>query len=105
MGEIRRILDDRKRIFRLFAAALTAALLCAFASGTVTGHASSPERKAARYESVRIHGGDSLWSIAEEYGGGGDTAAYVEELKSLNGLTSDAITAGSYLVVPVAAGS
>ncbi len=52
------------------------------------------------YKSVRIEQGDSLWGLAEEYGGSQMPAAeYVKELRTMNGLTSDTIHWGQYLTV------
>ncbi len=52
--------------------------------------------------SVKIEKGDSLWSIAsqyitEEYG---DMNSYIDEIMNSNGLTSDIIHEGSYIIVP-----
>lgn len=52
--------------------------------------------------SVKIEKGDSLWSIAsqyitEEYK---DMNVYIEEIKLSNGLTSDTIHEGRYIIVP-----
>lgn len=79
-------------------------LLCIFMLSTL---ATAKRARAAQiesrtsYESVRIVSGDSLWSIAQEYCGGRNTAAFVEDLKLLNGLSSDRIQAGYYILVPV----
>ncbi len=56
------------------------------------------------YQSVMIGNGDSLWSIAAE-----QTAHipelnckdYVSEMKTINGLKSDDIRYGDYLIIPV----
>ena len=52
--------------------------------------------------SVKIEKGDSLWSIAsqyftEEYD---DMNSYIDEIKYSNGLTSEVIHEGSYIIVP-----
>lgn len=53
------------------------------------------------YKSVLIDSGDTLWSIAAENKTSGmDTEDVVEEIKKMNGLRSDSITAGNYLIVP-----
>jgi len=70
-----------------------------------------PERTAAAgntagatytITSVQIEEGDSLWSIAstyytEEFSSVSD---YVTEIKRMNGLSSDVLYTGSYLVIP-----
>lgn len=70
-----------------------------------------PERSAAAgnstggtytITSVQIMEGDSLWSLAsqyytEEYSSITD---YIEEIKRMNGLSSDVLYEGNYLLVP-----
>ena len=52
--------------------------------------------------SVQIEEGDSLWSIAKEHYSEEFTSlnSYIAELKRMNGLTSDTVYAGSYILVP-----
>lgn len=70
-----------------------------------------PERSAAAgnsiggtytITSVQIQEGDSLWGLAsqyytEEYSTLSD---YITEIKRMNGLTSDTLYAGNYLLIP-----
>ncbi len=55
------------------------------------------------YKSIEIAKGDTLWSIANDnfdpdhYK---DIYEYVSEVKKLNTLSSDAIVAGNYVIVP-----
>lgn len=53
------------------------------------------------FKSIEIECGDTLWSIAEEYMSYeyDSTMDYIEELKSMNGLTSDTIHEGNSLVI------
>jgi len=91
----------------LLLAALGVILLCTFALHTSVNakraQASLRDTRDTRvtYESVRILSGDTLWSIAREYCGTGNTADFVEDLKVLNSLSSDHIQAGCYILVPV----
>jgi hypothetical protein len=92
------------RKMALVVVSLLIILFCVFALSTVTTakHAKAAQRNTLeRYESVRVVGGDSLWTIAEKYRGKENTADFVKELKILNSLSSDRIEAGSYLLVPV----
>lgn len=52
--------------------------------------------------SVQIEEGDSLWSLAtqyytEEYS---SVANYINEIKRMNGLSTDTLYAGSYILIP-----
>lgn len=70
-----------------------------------------PERTAAAgnttggtytITSVQIEEGDSLWSIAAEHYSEefSSLTSYITEIKRMNGLTSDTVYAGSYILVP-----
>lgn len=52
--------------------------------------------------SVKVEEGDSLWSIAKEYYTSEykSLKSYVKEIKRSNGLYSDTIHEGCYLIVP-----
>lgn len=52
--------------------------------------------------SVQIEEGDSLWSIAKEHYSDEfySLTAFISEIKRMNGLTSDTVYAGSYILVP-----
>lgn len=70
-----------------------------------------PERTAAAgnsdlhtytIESVKIEYGDSLWSIASEYYTEEfcSLSNFITEIKRMNGLSSDTLYAGNYLLIP-----
>ena len=70
-----------------------------------------PERTAAAGDtagntytitSVQIEEGDSLWSLASTYYSAefSSIAEYVKEIKRMNGLSSDTIYAGNYILIP-----
>lgn len=106
MRNIQHTLESRPVLKRmiLLLGALIVILLCTFALSTVATakHTQAAQRGTqTAYESIRISGGDSLWSIAQEYHGLENTADFVEELKVLNNLSSDRIQTGSYILVPV----
>lgn len=84
--------------------ALIVILLCTFALSTLTTakHTQAAQRETQiTYESIRISSGDSLWSIAQEYRGIQNTSDFVEEIKTINNLSSDQIQSGSYILIPV----
>ena len=52
------------------------------------------------YTSIEVQSGDTLWDLADTYGKGHDSRYdYIEEVKQLNHLTDDRITAGVFLTV------
>lgn len=55
-----------------------------------------------KVESVYIEEGDSLWSIANTYYTNDyeSVADLIDEIKESNGLTTDTIHAGNYIIVP-----
>jgi len=52
--------------------------------------------------SVKIEEGDSLWSIAKKHYSEEFSSLnnYIAEIKRMNGLSSDTVFAGSYILVP-----
>ena len=53
------------------------------------------------YVSIEIRNNETLWGLAEDYAKDlqMNKAEYVQELKSINGLTSDRIIRGTHLIV------
>ena len=72
-------------------------MISASSSSATTEHT-----KELYYTSVEVESGDTLWSIAEEYMSAefDDVDDYIKEVKQINGLHSDTIHAGSYIMVP-----
>ncbi|MBQ4522645.1 MAG: LysM peptidoglycan-binding domain-containing protein [Lachnospiraceae bacterium] len=77
-------------------------VLCYFLFHSNTVNAKENSDAVKYYTSVYIEPGDTLTSIAKEYQTVeySDLSAYIEEIKYVNDLHSDKITAGCYLVVP-----
>ncbi|NLP35382.1 MAG: LysM peptidoglycan-binding domain-containing protein [Clostridiales bacterium] len=71
-----------------------------FITKTVTAERNMDRMKMVT--SVQIKKGDTLWSIASSYitDEYNDIDDYIEEIKISNGLTSDMIHAGNYIIVP-----
>lgn len=89
----------------LIIAAIALIILCSSVFGGLltSAHGSRSEEPVnyKYYKSIEIESGDTLWSIAEtymtdEYSSVGD---YVEELKSINSLSSEEIHEDQYLTV------
>ncbi len=89
-------------LFRFSAVIVLVALVVIFAvfkAGSVKGETTVRNKC---FKSIEIEEGDSLWSIAYEYSENKDDASickYILELKKMNGLNSDTIHTGNYLVV------
>lgn len=54
------------------------------------------------YVSIEIEDGDTLWSLAKEHMGVGysNINDYVKDIKSVNGISSDTIHSGNYILIP-----
>lgn len=79
-------------------------LLSVIAGTTMVIKAEEPENATKRYKyytSIQIENGDTLWDIAKEYIDTTDCSIqeYIAEVKRMNGLTTDKITAGCNLIV------
>lgn len=74
-----------------------------FGNSLLSVMAEEPEvpEQSCYYTSIRIENGDSLWSIAQEYGRdtGMSVQEYVKQLKQMNGLKEDTIHAGQHLTI------
>ncbi|MBH1940968.1 LysM peptidoglycan-binding domain-containing protein [Mobilitalea sibirica] len=93
---------NKKKIWLIGFGILIAVLIFSlyFFSKTVTAQRDTDRIKMVT--SIEVKQGDSLWSIAasfmtEEYN---DIHDYIEEIKSSNGLLTDTIRAGNYIIVP-----
>ncbi|NLK74863.1 MAG: LysM peptidoglycan-binding domain-containing protein [Clostridiales bacterium] len=95
------ILNDKNIII------LGSAIVCLFIlisagliSTTVT--AEKEKERYKRVTTVEIKKGDTLWSIASDYitDEYRDINDYIKEIKDSNGLDSDTIHAGNYIIVP-----
>lgn len=71
-----------------------------FLSKTVTAQRDGGRVKLVT--SIEVKKGDTLWSIASNYISDeyNNISAYVEEIKDSNGLISDTIHTGNYIIVP-----
>lgn len=76
-------------------------IMMMFASKAIAATNDEPLR-VKTISSVCIESGDTLWSIAQKYYTDDckSIQQYIEEIKQSNGLRSDKIHAGAYIIVP-----
>jgi nucleoid-associated protein YgaU len=77
-----------------------AAVVLTFAGVAATSKASPGVWATPGEQSVVVHTGDTLWSIASRHVPGGDRRAAVEAIRQLNGLRGTRIEVGQELVLP-----
>ena len=67
-----------------------------------TAAAKNTPESVYKIAAVSIEAGDSLWSIATEYYSSefSSIEEYISEINRMNGLKSDTIYAGNYILVP-----
>ncbi|MDF9715100.1 LysM peptidoglycan-binding domain-containing protein [Nocardioides sp. ChNu-153] len=80
------------------------ALLVMLALGVVLGSVSSATDEpgpTGTTETVRVGAGDTLWAIASERAADGESVqSVIDEIRSLNAMSSGSLQAGQLLVVP-----
>lgn len=89
----------RQRAFLLCILCLVMIFSCGYALASDSGE---QKRTVKYYTSVEIQDGDTLWDLAGSYAARGYSSRmeYIDEIRELNHLTGDKITAGGYLTVP-----
>ncbi len=96
--------EERKRHFYLFLFTFCLVIGLSMTAGVFLSHAKMKNEKETfkHYKSVAIEKGDTLWSIALQNTDADNDHmnAYIKEVKRMNGLRDDTITAGMYLVIP-----
>ena len=98
------LLNIRNRRLLLIAVVLMIllALILLFGKGTSMGSAEATTVKEKMYTSIEVQYGDTLWSLAEEYGQEyADPSVFIREVSAINKLSGDRITAGACLFIPV----
>ena len=93
---------NKKRIWKFGMAVLLLVVIFSvfFITKTVTAQRAADRTKLVT--TVEVEKGDTLWDIAslyftDEYD---DLNEYIEEIKDSNGLVSDEIHAGNYIIIP-----
>jgi hypothetical protein len=93
---------NKKRIWRFGLAILLLVVVFSvfFITKTVTAQRAADRAKLVT--TIEVKKGDTLWDIAslyftDEYD---DLNEYIEEIKDSNGMLSDEIRAGNYIIIP-----
>ena len=95
---MKKFFTDRKIAVGVFTMALLIAVGICISPAVVN----ASTKEATSYESIQIHNGDTLWSLAKEYNTSElSTNDFVKEIKEVNNLSSDYINNGNYLIIPV----
>ena len=88
---------DKNKLFRaLMVFSLTVFMLIQAATMAFS-YIPDSERE---YKTVVVTSGDTLWSIASEYADD-DVRSKIKDIKNFNNLTSDVLTVGKHLRVPI----
>lgn len=94
--------SNKKRIWVIGAVILLLMLLFSvgFITKTVTAQRAADRTKLIT--SIEVKKGDTLWSIASEYISDeyDDMNEYINEIMDSNGMASDEIHVGNYIIVP-----
>ncbi|GAA2862067.1 MAG TPA: LysM peptidoglycan-binding domain-containing protein [Microbacterium sp.] len=88
---------------RVLAAVAAAPLVAGIAFSVLAGGsalASGEQNAGVSFETVTVLPGDTLWSIASEVAPGVDPRDVIDDIMSLNNLSSGAIQAGSEIAIP-----
>ena len=103
-NKMRRVRELRRKVVMAVVTVLVVLCFALSYNALITQATSEVEDISYKYfTSIEIAAGDTLWSIAQEYGDAQYYASadeYIEEVKNTNHLTSDALIAGQFLIVP-----
>lgn len=101
-NRIRRKYQRRRNVFFTLLTVCLVTVLSFTANGFLSNaKTDSSQMPVKYYKSIMVERGDTLWAIAAEYAAAdSSTGQCLNEIRQLNSLHGDNITAGSYLVVP-----
>lgn len=103
-NRIRRKRQLRNRLVMCFLTILLVVAFSSFFFGFGAKAQENNEEKAYKYyKSITIEVGDTLWHYAKQYGDEryyDDCNDYIREVKRINSLRNDQITAGAHLILP-----
>lgn len=90
----------KRRKMMLFAGILVA-LIIGMISFSINASAEDSREIYTYYTSYEVQAGDTLWTIADQFMGPDFTSKtdFIDNVKKMNHLSSDSITAGNYLII------
>ena len=93
---------EKKRAMILIGLLITCSIILSLSIISIKVTAERVIDREKYVTSVKIEKGDSLWSIASKYitDEYDDMNSYIDEIKYSNGLTSEVIHEGRYIIVP-----
>lgn len=90
----RRYALKNKRKFFSFILIVSAIMFTLIYTTSVSG------LEETKYRTVAVNPGDSLWSLAEKYGGDGDIRAYIHTVKEINNMDSSMLYENTSILLP-----
>ncbi|MCI8930449.1 MAG: LysM peptidoglycan-binding domain-containing protein [Lachnospiraceae bacterium] len=103
-NQIRRQRERKRNIILAFCTFCLILILSLTINSFLSNAKTNKEMTCKYYKSIMIEEGDTLWSIASQNLNDVNInitiSAYIKEIMKMNGLQSDRITAGMYLVIP-----
>lgn len=93
---------SRRKFYRIAFLVFFTLVLFSIIFITKTAAAERNTNRTKMVTSIQIKNGDTLWSIAKSYMSDeyDNIEDYIDEIKTSNGLASDTIHAGNYIIVP-----
>ena len=88
---------DKNKLFRALMVFAFTTFILIKAATMAFSYVPSEERE---YKTVVVGAGDTLWSIASEYTSG-DIRRKVSDIKDFNNLTSNTLSVGEHILVPL----
>ncbi|MDF2869337.1 MAG: hypothetical protein K0R05_912 [Anaerocolumna sp.] len=95
-------LKHKRQYIVLFGFSIATILVISLLLASTNVNAEKLQSSSKHITSIQIEKGDTLWSIASQYitDDYKDMNEYIKEIKQTNGLSSDTIHEGRFLVIP-----
>ncbi len=92
----------QKRFIAICAILLASIIILSGTTFVAFAKSSKKVKPVKEYISIQVQSGDSLWSIADEYTKEYDLDIdeYIQDVKNVNGLKSNDIHSGQFIIVP-----